>query len=94
MNKEELATALTELSADYVKRKNSLLRTYCQDNNSYSIGDIFIDHIGSVKIEAIRYMLSENLPCCVYHGFELKKDGTPRKDGKRRTAFQRNELKK
>ena len=65
---------------------------YCNYNNPYKVGDVFTDHIGSIIIESISDHFTGN-PCCVYYGVELKKDGTPRKDGSKRHAYQSNEKK-
>ena len=70
---------------------------FADNNNPYSIGDVFTDHIGSIVIEKISYNLNPyngGLPCCAFFGKELKKDGTPKKNGSARLAYQANDIKK
>lgn len=95
MKKEELEIELKKLELDYENRKRQLLKEFCDKNNPYKIGDIFTDHIGSIKIERIKYSLSlyRGNPCCVYCGIELKKDLTPKKIQTIREAWQSNDIK-
>jgi hypothetical protein len=92
MEKSTLDKKLTELSKEYERDKNILIRDYCFSNNPYKVGDKFTDHIGSIIIEEIKYSVISL--CCIYFGIELKKDGTPRKDGSKRRAVQTSEVKK
>lgn len=92
MTLEELRSKENEIKDEFANKVSELRRQYCNENNSYKVGDIFTDHIGSIVIESINYRLFEN-PCCIYYGVELKKDGTPRKDGSKRQAWQSNEKK-
>jgi len=95
MTKETLDQELAALLADYEQSKNELIKRYCIANNPYKVGDVFTDRIGSIKIEKIKYSTSGFIsgPCCVYFGPELKKDGTPKRSGAVRTAYQSNEVK-
>lgn len=95
MKFEELEIELKKLELDYENQKRQLLKEFCDKNNPYKIGDIFTDHIGSIKIERIKYSFSLHWrkPCCVYHGIELKKDLTPTKKLKTREAWQTNDIK-
>jgi hypothetical protein len=91
MTKEKLDNQLADLLADYEQQKKELIKSYCIANNPYKVGDVFTDAYGSIKIEKIRFStISE---CCVYFGPELKKDGTPKKSGAVRCAYQSNEVK-
>lgn len=92
MTLEELKDKERLMQIDFKNKLEGLRKEYCQCNNNYCVGDKFTDHIGSIIIESIRYWTSEK-PCCVYYGTELKKDGTPRKDGSKRQAWQSNEKK-
>jgi hypothetical protein len=91
MTKETLDQELAQLLADYEQSKKELIKRYCIANNPYKVGDVFTDRIGSIKIEEMAYSLSRR--CMVYFGPELKKDGTPKKNGAVRCAFQSNEVK-
>jgi hypothetical protein len=91
MTKETLDQELALLLVGYEESKKQLIKRYCIANNSYKVGDVFTDFMGSIKIEKITY--SSHSRCCVYFGPELKKDGTPKKDGTVRVTYQSNEVK-
>ena len=91
MNREELNQRLDELEIQFQENRTKEIMLYCLENNNYKVGDKFTDHIGSIIIEKINYSTSSF--CCVYYGIELKKDGTPRKDGSKRQVWQSNEIK-
>jgi hypothetical protein len=95
MTKETLDKQLAQLLADYEQQKKELIKAYCIANNPYKVGDVFTDRIGSIKIQVIKYSAGGIVggPCCVYFGPELKKDGTPKKNGAVRCAYQINEVK-
>lgn len=93
MDKQRLLIELVAIEKEYESAKKCIIRQYCNTNNPYKVGDIFTDHIGSVKIESIGYYYHKNEPCCIYIGPELKKNGEPRKDGSIRQAWQSNEVK-
>lgn len=89
MNYEEYKNQLSELSRDFEKSKQKLAIQYAKINNSVKVGDVFTDHIGSVKVESIGFDIHGE-PQCVYYGIELKKDGRPTLKGSKRQAYQRN----
>lgn len=92
MTQEEYKNKIAELSKKFELDRQNLRKEYAFSNNPYKIGDIITDHIGSIKIDNVKCaqpFLSE-LPCCVYIGLELKKDGTPTKLGKQRTIYHTN----
>jgi len=91
MTKETLDQQLAQLLEDYEQSKKELIKLYCISNNPYKVGDVFTDDYGSIKIGKIKYSIRSM--CCVYYGYELKKDGTPKKSGAVRTAYQSNEVK-
>jgi hypothetical protein len=95
MTKETLDQELALLLVGYEESKKQLIKRYCIANNPYKVGDVFTDRIGSIKIQVIKYSAGGILggPCCVYFGTELKKDGTPKKNGAVRCAYQINEVK-
>ena len=91
MTKETLDQELADLLADYEQSRKQLIKRYCIANNPYKVGDVFTDAFGSIKIGKITYSIRSM--CCVYFGPELKKDGTPKKSGAVRCAWQSNEVK-
>jgi len=95
MTKETLDRELAYLLEDYELSKKELIKAYCIANNPYKVGDVFTDHFGSIRIEEIKYTAGTIMssPGCVYFGPELKKDGTPKKSGAVRCAYQTNEVK-
>lgn len=97
MTKEEMNAKITQLQLEFENNKKKVIKGFCDANNPYKVGDIFTDSNGSIIIDKIQYWYTNFLgdgPCCVYGGLELKKDGTPRKDGSRRQCWQFNEVKK
>ena len=93
MTEQELNQSIKDLARSFEAGKRLLIRQYCDANNKYKIGDVFTDHIGAIAIEIIDYYYS-NPPCCAYFGLELKKDGTPKKNREKRTAYQSNDINK
>jgi hypothetical protein len=92
MTLAELNQKQKDLLNEYQSNLNSLIKKYCLLNNPYKVGDVFTDHIGSVLIEDIRFHFGA-LPCCIYFGAKLKKDGTPKVNGSKRSAYQSNDIK-
>ncbi len=90
--KKEMQLALNE----YEKNKKRIVERYCLENSPYKIGDVFTDHIGSIRIEKIDFGTPSfsPYPCCLYYGVELKKDRTPKKSGSKRHAWQSNDISK
>jgi hypothetical protein len=95
MELQDLKDKLKILEQEYKLKQNEVIKQYCDDNNPYKIGDKFTDHIGTILIEKITYSHSilSSAPNCVYFGPELKKDGTPKKNGNKRKAWQSNDIK-
>jgi hypothetical protein len=94
MTKEELKKRQLKLYNDYQQKLKELNALYAIDNNPYTVGQLFRDHIGVIKIEKIDVSADhQGVPCCVYEGPEMKLDGTPKKGHAVRGAFQCNEYK-
>jgi len=94
MTQEEYKQKLADLRREYDEKVEHLNDLYAIDNNPYKAGDIFEDHCGKIRIDKIDTGIShERLPCCVFYGLELKKDGTPKKNGNSRMAWQCNDIK-
>lgn len=79
MTKEELDLAEKALYEEYYKKKLSLRMKYAEINRKYEVGDILEDHFHILKVEAIGYYLSGDIPQVLYKGTELKKNLTPAK---------------
>lgn len=93
MNMQDLKNSLQYIENLCKTEKVQTIKAYCDANNPYKIGDTFTDHRCTIRIEKIQYHCSEANPCCIYEGVILRKDGTPRKDGKKESCFQSNERK-
>lgn len=97
MTKEEYQLKYKEITQQEDERKKSLAKDYANSNNPYKIGDIITDHVGSIKIEEIKYSLYtsfDTLPCCVFIGTEITKKGELNKRGKKRMIYQTNIISK
>lgn len=92
MTKEELDQKLRSIELEAVNAKNKAVHDYCMAHNTVKVGDIFTDHIGSIRVERITIAASFSLGqfCCVYHGPELTKSLKPKKKTKHRGAYQCN----
>jgi hypothetical protein len=96
MTLQELNDKLTMLYKEYKSNVDEINREYALSNNPYKVGDIFTDHNGSILIEQIKWTTNDfynEPPCCTFYGVELKKDGTPKKSGTKRRAWQFNDVK-
>jgi hypothetical protein len=91
--KEEIINEVKELNTlreQLILKKERVIKDYCISISPYKIGDKFIDEHGKVfMIKRIspwdsvfnkKYRSSSYYPF-FYYGWELKKDGTPKKNG-------------
>ena len=91
MKYQEYEDRLRELKVEFEQKKSKLIKEYVDSNNPYKIGDKVTDHACSIIIEKIKYHISLcGTPCAVYYGPELKKDGTPKKNGNKTYVYQSN----
>ena len=91
MEYKEYEDKLKELKVEFEQKKERLIKEYVDANNPYKIGDKVTDHVCSIIIEKIKYHISlSGFPCAVYYGPELKKDGTPKKNGNKTYVYQFN----
>ena len=91
MEYKEYEDKLKELKVEFEQKKERLIKEYVDANNPYKIGDKVTDHANSIIIEKIKYHISlTGIPCAVYYGAELKKDGTPKKNGNKTYVYQSN----
>lgn len=93
MDKAKLKAQLEALSDEYEKKKTSACIEYCKANNKVSVGDkITSRHGESILVDKITFSMGwrSDSPECIYHGLELKKDLTERKDKRRSVIHQSN----
>jgi hypothetical protein len=92
MNKSEYDIKRRQLTEDFEAAKNALAKEFALSNNTVKAGDIVTDHIGSIRVEKIKWTkgYGSDYPGCVYFGTELKKDLTPTKKGEKRDVYQYN----
>ena len=87
MNLEEYNALIKQAEEDFLLKKKQITRDCALSNNPYKVGDVITDHVGSIKIEKIKYAFGRfgELPCCTYEGVILNKNGEPstKKDNKR-----------
>lgn len=92
MELKELEAELEEIEKQYKKQRSAAIKKYCMANNKVKIGDIVQSNAGGeiIKVEKITFYAGwRNLaPECIYEGARLKKDFTPRLDGKKDTVLQ------
>ena len=64
---------------------------YLEDHSKYNEGEVFTDHIGSIKIirkkVELSFLRQEAIPSIIYYGIELRKDLQPKKNGSHRWAY-------
>ena len=95
MELQDLGMKIRELEQEFELKKKKAMTQPRDANNPYKVGDKFTDQIGTILIESIYYQFNIGLfgpLCCVYFGPELKKDGTPKKNGNKRKAWQSNDV--
>ena len=91
MTIQEYKEKQKELKAEYVKKGQDLDIEFAKANNPHKVGDIVTDHIGSIEVERISYGYSfDSMPCVIYIGTELKKDGTKKKNDSVRSVYSTN----
>lgn len=85
---------MKKLENEFKIKKFDLIKECVEENNSYKVGDIITDHIGSIEIEKVSCALPSGyeLPCAKYYGIELKKNLEPKKKGAKRQVWQKNIL--
>lgn len=89
MTLNEYEKELKKLNEKHDNELKELAIKFALSNNNVSIGDIVTDHIGSIKVDIIRFHLAET-PSCVYCGIQHTKTGKPFKNKERRRVYQTN----
>lgn len=91
MTIQEYKEKQKELKDEFYKKEQALDIEFAKANNLHKVGDIVTDHIGSIEVERISYGYSiDYIPCVIYIGTELKKDGTKKKNGSVRSVYSTN----
>jgi hypothetical protein len=97
MTKQQYNDRIKEVEELHKINKLLVIQVYAYANNPYKVGDIIRDHSHIIKIERIKFCrpsIGEEFPSCVYHGIELKKDLTPKKNQGNTVMYQTNVLEK
>lgn len=92
MTREEIDNRLNELQLEFDKSKKALLKQFAISNNTIAVGDVVCDHIGYGRVEKLQVTMSmlSKYSEMRYWCVELKKDGTPKKNGASRWMYQSN----
>ena len=83
MKEEVYKKKLQEIECDAELKKRNLYKEYAFSNAKFKIGETIKDNRWMFVVDRITASKFLGLPQPVYHGFELKKDLTPKKNGNR-----------
>ena len=83
---------MKQIDADYEKAKKDLYIKYALSHAIYKKGDIIKDHRWTILIDNVTTYKGFDLPMPAYHGKELKKDLTPKKNGDRQSIYGNREI--
>src|SRR5690242_19211836 len=88
MTEQEYHKELESIERDYESQKQKLYIKYGMSKKLFENGNVIKSHNGQLlMIDKITVSKFHGLPEPVYHGFELKKDLTPRKDKNRISIY-------
>ncbi|SRR3972149_3709259 len=93
MEEAEYNKKLQQINVDYESAKRALYQEYGLSKAIYKVGDIINDTIRTMLIDKITVSVSFGVVDPVYHGFELRKDLTPKKSGERGSTYGNNDTK-
>lgn len=94
MTKEEYKEAQKKIELEAYKKQRDIDFKYAMSINTYSKGDKVTDKVGTILIDKIVVGLPlDGMPCCVYYGIELNKNGKPRKNRREREVYGCNVIK-
>lgn len=89
MTTEEYDKLLKEEEVKYNESLSKLAIKYAISNRKYNIGDILQCRNIKIKVDKINWSFNYGgYPCCVYVGYDLKKDNTPNKSNTRSKIYQ------
>jgi len=91
MTRQEYEEERSRLECEHGAAIAALECRFAFENSLLKVGGIATDHIGSVRVDKIRYSKSSlGIPVCVYYGQVLKKDLTPTQKIQVRGVWQGN----
>lgn len=90
MTEQEYDEEIRLIEAEATQKKHAVYRKYAKDQEKFKVGDIIKDERWAFEIDKITAGKSFGLPQPVYHGFELKKDLTPKKNNNRVCIYGNN----
>ena len=81
MTEKEFKEQLSKIEEDREVAKRQLYIKYAKDKEIFAVGDIINDTVKTILINRITaYVSFDNIPMPAYHGKELKKHLTPKKN--------------
>lgn len=90
MTEQEYNSRLEALENAFESGKKKLYYDFGMSKAKFKIGDLIRDERWAFVVDKITVNKTFGLPEPVYHGFELKKDLTPRKDKNRVSIYGNN----
>ncbi len=90
MDEQTYNEKLKKIDLAYHQAKVGLYIEFAKSHEKYKIGDIISDSTSIILIDNITSNKSFGLPEPVYHGPELKKDLTPKKNSNRHSIYGSN----
>lgn len=90
MQRETYLQRLKQIEDDAQKAKQAIYIEYGLSQAKFKIGDIIKDSRCTLKIQKVGVYKALGDPHPVYHGVELKKDLTPKKNGNRAAIYSSN----
>lgn len=94
MTKETYEYRKSEMDATHEKERQQLGKEFAFANHPYKQGDLFTDHIGTIRIKSIHFFWSLESPSVYFKGDNLTKSGEISKREPFRTAYQINDINK
>ncbi len=90
MTKEEFSKRMYEIHKNFNAAKQNLYVEYIKTTASFKEGDVVSDGDVTICVDIITagYISDGGHPSILYIGFELKKDGTPKKSGARSSIYE------
>lgn len=82
---------LSELSRLHTLKQYAVMEEYAFANSTVKIGDMFTDHLGTIKVEEIKICVQSGVTSCIYIGPIYTVKGKPAKNKMTREAYQCNE---
>lgn len=95
MSPEEYLEEVKALEEEFATKKSRLNKKYVSSNNKHRVGDAVTDHLGTILVQELLlgFPTGDKVPCAVYKGLPLNKDGSVKKKVDRRLVWQTNLIK-